>query len=78
MHRGCTPKSRWAPQLGSNGCPPLCRQSFHLAVDMQNFSSSIVTVQEMRIIWSWIPERFSLFSPLLLFSTSEDGCSLQR
>uniref|UniRef100_A0A8C0HEA6 TBC1 domain family member 24 n=1 Tax=Buteo japonicus TaxID=224669 RepID=A0A8C0HEA6_9AVES len=41
------------------------RQSFHLAVDMQNFSSSIVTVQEMRIIWSWIPERFSLFSPLL-------------
>ncbi|KFO77446.1 TBC1 domain family member 24, partial [Cuculus canorus] len=54
------------------------RQSFHLAVDMQNFSSSIVTAQEMRIIWSWIPERFSLFSPLLLFSTSEDGCSLQR
>ncbi|NXQ97993.1 TBC24 protein, partial [Sagittarius serpentarius] len=54
------------------------RQSFHLAVDMQNFSSSIVTAQEMRIVWSWIPERFSLFSPLLLFSTSEDGCSLQR
>ncbi|KFV73068.1 TBC1 domain family member 24, partial [Struthio camelus australis] len=58
--------------------PPSCRQSFHLAVDMQNFSSSIVTAQEMRIIWSWIPERFSLFPPLLLFSTSEDGCSLQR
>ncbi|NXI62318.1 TBC24 protein, partial [Anseranas semipalmata] len=54
------------------------RQSFHLAVDMQSFSSSIVTAQEMRIIWSWIPERFSLFPPLLLFSTSEHGCSLQR
>ncbi|NWU50535.1 TBC24 protein, partial [Dromas ardeola] len=54
------------------------RQSFHLAVDMQNFSSSIVTAQEMRVVWSWIPERFSLFPPLLLFSTSEDGCSLQR
>ncbi|NXJ98643.1 TBC24 protein, partial [Corythaixoides concolor] len=54
------------------------RQSFHLAVDVQTFSSSIVTAQEMRIIWSWIPERFSLFPPLLLFSTSEDGCSLQR
>ncbi|NXI59023.1 TBC24 protein, partial [Chloroceryle aenea] len=54
------------------------RQSFHLAVDMQNFSSSIVTAQEMRIIWSWIPERFSLFPPLMLFSTYEDGCSLQR
>ncbi|XP_071620039.1 TBC1 domain family member 24-like [Heliangelus exortis] len=54
------------------------RQSFHLAVDVQSFSSSSVTAQEMRIIWSWIPERFSLFPPLLLFSTSEDGCSLQR
>ncbi|XP_040386472.1 TBC1 domain family member 24-like [Cygnus olor] len=54
------------------------RQSFHLAVDMQTFSSSTVTAQEMRIIWSWIPERFSLSPPLLLFSTSEDGCSLQR
>uniref|UniRef100_A0A8C5U908 TBC1 domain family member 24 n=1 Tax=Malurus cyaneus samueli TaxID=2593467 RepID=A0A8C5U908_9PASS len=53
------------------------RPSFHLAVDMQNFSSSTVTAQEMRLVWSWIPERFSLFPPLLLFSTSEDGCSLQ-
>ncbi|XP_041283288.1 TBC1 domain family member 24-like, partial [Onychostruthus taczanowskii] len=52
--------------------------SFHLAVDMQKFSSSTVTAQEMRLVWSWIPERFSLFPPLLLFSTSEDGCSLQR
>ncbi|NXP18052.1 TBC24 protein, partial [Scytalopus superciliaris] len=54
------------------------RHSFHLAMDMQNFSSSIVTAQEMRIVWSWIPERFSLSPPLLLFSTSQDGCSLQR
>ncbi|TRZ13465.1 hypothetical protein HGM15179_013628, partial [Zosterops borbonicus] len=54
------------------------RPCFHLAVDMQKFSSSIVTAQEMRLVWSWIPERFSLFPPLLLFSTSQDGCSLQR
>uniref|UniRef100_A0A8C4Y6G7 TBC1 domain family member 24 n=1 Tax=Gopherus evgoodei TaxID=1825980 RepID=A0A8C4Y6G7_9SAUR len=49
------------------------RQLFHLAVDMLNFSSAIVTAQEMRIMWSWIPERFSLFPPVLLFSTSENG-----
>nr|XP_054501031.1 TBC1 domain family member 24-like [Agelaius phoeniceus] len=54
------------------------RPSFHLAVDMQKFSSSTVTAQEMRLIWSWLPERFSLFPPLLLFSTCQDGCSLQR
>ncbi|KAH0629574.1 hypothetical protein JD844_011748 [Phrynosoma platyrhinos] len=56
----------------------LCRQSFHLTVNAHDFTSTIVTVQEMRIVWSWIPERFSLFSPILLFSTSEDGYSLQR
>ncbi|CAM2101812.1 TBC1 domain family member 24-like isoform X1 [Caretta caretta] len=54
------------------------RQLFHLAIDMLNFSSAIVTAQEMRIVWSWIPERFSLFPPVLLFSTSENGYSLQR
>lgn len=65
------------PGSAPTGIPPR-RQSFHLAVDMQTFSSGTVTAQEMRIIWSWIPERFSLSPPLLLFSTSEDGCSLQR
>ncbi|KAF7249172.1 TBC1 domain family member 24, partial [Varanus komodoensis] len=54
------------------------RQPFHLTVNAHNFTSTIVTAQEMRIVWSWIPERFSLFSPLLLFSTSKDGYSLQR
>ncbi|XP_042303477.1 TBC1 domain family member 24-like [Sceloporus undulatus] len=54
------------------------RQSFHLTVNAHDFTSTIVSVQEMRIVWSWIPERFSLFSPSLLFSTSEDGYSLQR
>uniref|UniRef100_A0A8D0EC92 TBC1 domain family member 24 n=1 Tax=Salvator merianae TaxID=96440 RepID=A0A8D0EC92_SALMN len=54
------------------------RQPFHLTVNADNFTSTIVTIQEMRIVWSWIPERFSLFSPALLFSTSENGYSLQR
>ncbi|XP_077183637.1 TBC1 domain family member 24-like isoform X2 [Paroedura picta] len=54
------------------------RQSFHLTVNTHNFTSTIVTAQEMRIVWSWIPERFSLFSPALLFSTSKDGYSLKR
>ncbi|XP_032995450.1 TBC1 domain family member 24-like [Lacerta agilis] len=54
------------------------RQPFHLTVNAHNFSSTIVTAQEMRVVWSWIPERFSLFSPVLIFSTSENGYSLQR
>uniref|UniRef100_A0A8C6Z4M7 TLDc domain-containing protein n=1 Tax=Nothoprocta perdicaria TaxID=30464 RepID=A0A8C6Z4M7_NOTPE len=32
----------------------------------------------MRDIWSWIPERFALCQPLLLFTTLEHGCSLNR
>ncbi|KAM4662835.1 TBC1 domain family member 24-like [Discoglossus pictus] len=54
------------------------RQPVHLSIDLANFSSEIVTCQEMRTIWSWIPERFSLYPPHLLFSTIEHGYSLQR
>ncbi|MEE6506771.1 hypothetical protein FKM82_007845 [Ascaphus truei] len=54
------------------------RQPAHLSVDLLNFTSVIVTAQEMRVVWSWIPERFSLFPPVLLFSTADHGYSLQR
>ncbi|XP_060922530.1 TBC1 domain family member 24-like [Limanda limanda] len=45
-------------------------------VDFSNFSSSVVTGTEMRVVWAWIPERFALFSPIRLFSTAEHGRSL--
>ncbi|XP_065706596.1 TBC1 domain family member 24 isoform X1 [Patagioenas fasciata] len=54
------------------------RQNVHLAVHAENFRSEIVSVKEMRDIWSWIPERFALCQPLLLFTTLEHGCSLNR
>ncbi|PKK21902.1 TBC1 domain family member 24 isoform X4 [Columba livia] len=53
-------------------------QNVHLAVHAENFKSEIVSVKEMRDIWSWIPERFALCQPLLLFTTLEHGCSLNR
>ncbi|XP_036401095.1 TBC1 domain family member 24-like [Megalops cyprinoides] len=48
----------------------------YITVDLENFSSSVVTGTEMRIVWAWIPERFALFHPILLFSTSKHGHSL--
>lgn len=45
-------------------------------VDFSNFTSSVVTKTEMRVVWAWIPERFALFSPVRLFNTAEDGKSL--
>ncbi|XP_063286657.1 TBC1 domain family member 24 isoform X1 [Pelobates fuscus] len=54
------------------------RQNVHLAVHAENFKSEIVSVKEMRDIWSWIPERFALSQPLLLFTNSEHGNSLSR
>lgn len=45
-------------------------------VDFSPFSSSVVTGTEMRVVWAWIPERFALFSPIRLFSTTEHGRSL--
>ncbi|CAJ0926666.1 unnamed protein product [Ranitomeya imitator] len=54
------------------------RQPVHMSVDISNFTSEIVTSHEMRVLWSWIPERYSLYPPVLLFSTLEHGYSLQR
>ncbi|XP_051037207.1 TBC1 domain family member 24 isoform X3 [Phodopus roborovskii] len=54
------------------------RQFVHLAVHAENFRSEIVSVKEMRDIWSWIPERFALCQPLLLFSSLQHGYSLTR
>ncbi|NWX46733.1 TBC24 protein, partial [Steatornis caripensis] len=59
-------------------CIVFLRQNVHLAVHAENFKSEIVSVKEMRDIWSWIPERFALCQPLLLFTTLEHGCSLSR
>lgn len=51
------------------------RQSVE-SVDFTNFSSSVVTGTEMRVVWAWIPERFALFSPIRLYSTVEHNRSL--
>uniref|UniRef100_A0A6I8NMP2 TBC1 domain family member 24 n=1 Tax=Ornithorhynchus anatinus TaxID=9258 RepID=A0A6I8NMP2_ORNAN len=54
------------------------RQFVHLAVHAENFQSEIVSVKEMRDIWSWLPERFALCQPMLLFSSLQHGYSLTR
>uniref|UniRef100_A0A8C6SZX7 TBC1 domain family member 24 n=1 Tax=Neogobius melanostomus TaxID=47308 RepID=A0A8C6SZX7_9GOBI len=51
------------------------RQSVE-SVDFTNFSSSVVTGTEMRVVWAWIPSRFALFSPIRLYSTVEHNRSL--
>ncbi|XP_028333038.1 TBC1 domain family member 24 isoform X2 [Gouania willdenowi] len=54
------------------------RQNVQLALNPDTFSSEIVSAKEMRDIWSWIPERFALCQPQLLFTTSHHGCLLNR
>ncbi|XP_055017114.1 TBC1 domain family member 24, partial [Boleophthalmus pectinirostris] len=54
------------------------RRNVQLALNPDTFSSEIVSAKEMRDIWSWIPERFALCQPQLLFTTSTHGCSLTR
>ncbi|XP_068440077.1 TBC1 domain family member 24 [Clinocottus analis] len=54
------------------------RRNVQLALNPDTFSSEIVSAKEMRDIWSWIPERFALCQPQLLFTTSSHGCSLTR
>lgn len=54
------------------------RRNVHLALNPDTFSSEIVSAKEMRDIWSWIPERFALCQPQLIFTTTNHGCSLNR
>ncbi|XP_038676137.1 TBC1 domain family member 24 isoform X4 [Scyliorhinus canicula] len=54
------------------------RHNVHLAVNAENFKSNIVSAKEMREIWSWIPERFALCQPMLIFTTLDHGYSLNR
>lgn len=56
----------------------VCRRNVQLALNPDTFSSEIVSAKEMRDIWSWIPERFALCQPQLLFTTATHGCSLNR
>lgn len=54
------------------------RCNVDLTVNVDGFCSDIISVKEIRDVWSWIPERFALCQPHLLFSTSTHGCSLNR
>ncbi|KAK1794823.1 hypothetical protein P4O66_009893 [Electrophorus voltai] len=54
------------------------RHDIQLAVSSENFSSEVVSVREIREIWAWLPERFALCQPQLLFSTATHGCSISR
>ncbi|CAL8301961.1 unnamed protein product [Lota lota] len=54
------------------------RRNVQLALNPDTFSSEIVSAKEMRDVWSWIPERFALCQPQLLFTTATHGCSLNR
>lgn len=54
------------------------RRNVQLALNPDTFSSEIVSAKEMRDIWSWIPERFALCQPQLIFTTTNHGCSLNR
>ncbi|KAF7709056.1 TBC1 domain family member 24 [Silurus meridionalis] len=54
------------------------RCNVDLTVNVDSFCSDIISVKEIRDVWSWIPERFALCQPQLLFSTATHGCSLNR
>ncbi|KAM9482882.1 TBC1 domain family member 24-like [Clarias gariepinus] len=51
-------------------------ESSYQSVDLGRFVSSVVSETEMRVVWAWIPERFSLFNPQRLYSTEEHGREL--
>eukprot|EP01105_Mastigella_eilhardi_P022911 TRINITY_DN5716_c0_g1_i1.p1 TRINITY_DN5716_c0_g1~~TRINITY_DN5716_c0_g1_i1.p1 ORF type:complete len:691 (-),score=139.07 TRINITY_DN5716_c0_g1_i1:63-1985(-) len=49
---------------------PLCE------VDIGANPSSIVDMSQLKTVWKWIPPRFRILEPSLLFTTAKDGYSL--
>ncbi|CAL1262948.1 unnamed protein product [Larinioides sclopetarius] len=45
-------------------------------VALGNFKSSILTAEQMSIIWSWIPIRVSMLQPEVIYSSNEHGVCL--
>ncbi|XP_005815570.2 TBC1 domain family member 24-like [Xiphophorus maculatus] len=62
--------------LMQKGVSTLQKRQMVESVDLNNFTSSVVTETEMRVIWAWIPERFALFNPVQLFHIAEHGRNL--
>ncbi|CAL8382765.1 unnamed protein product [Gadus morhua 'NCC'] len=54
------------------------RRNVQLSLNPDTFSSEIFSAKEMRDVWAWIPERFALCQPQLVFTTATHGCSLNR
>ncbi|RZF33167.1 hypothetical protein LSTR_LSTR004853 [Laodelphax striatellus] len=38
--------------------------------------SHTLTIRELFTLWSWLPERITMYQPVLLYTTEEHGCSL--
>ncbi|GFY47491.1 GTPase-activating protein skywalker [Trichonephila inaurata madagascariensis] len=45
-------------------------------VALGNFKSSILTAEQMSIIWNWIPIRISMLQPEVIYSSNEHGVCL--
>lgn len=52
------------------------RRQNSVITKLNQINSSIITHQQLHTIWSWVPTRFSIYQPSLVFTTQEHGFSL--
>lgn len=50
-------------------------QSLSVPVALRRSGSTIVTAKQLQTIWSWLPTRFSIYQPKLVFTSEEHGFS---
>ncbi|XP_044752752.1 GTPase-activating protein skywalker isoform X11 [Coccinella septempunctata] len=43
---------------------------------VQNVESVILAQEDLLTLWSWLPVRITMYTPILLYTTEEHGCSL--
>lgn len=57
---------------GSRSSP----QSLSVPIALRRSGSTIVTGKQLQTIWSWLPTRFSIYQPSLVFTSEDHGFSI--
>ncbi|XP_063967175.1 GTPase-activating protein skywalker-like [Lytechinus pictus] len=52
------------------------RRQNDVITKLNHINSCIITHQQLHTLWSWVPSRFSIYQPRLVFTTQEHGFSL--
>ncbi|XP_071798804.1 GTPase-activating protein skywalker-like [Asterias amurensis] len=71
-----TYNTKFKLNIREEGSTAPIRKTNGIAAVLNEVNSSIITPKQLQSLWRWLPQRFSLMQPRLVFTTTEHGVSL--